>query len=228
MSATRITVDRRVTLKWMFGAMAASGMSLKGAYAAAPAPAAWPQSVPPPVTAPGYGTDPALLEPAVPWPRTLTEAQLQTVAALSDTILPAEGKWPAPSAVGIHHFIDEWVSAPYPEQIGDRTLLLNGFAWVEAEALLRFGKAYSALPEAARAAILADAARADANGARFLERMKFLTAGAYYTSEEGVEELGYIGNVALEGDYPGPTAEALAHLDEALARLKLTRKTGSA
>ena len=35
--------------------------------------------------------------------------------------------------------------------------------------------------------------------------MKFLTTGAYYTSEPGVAELGYVGNEPLEGDYPGPT-----------------------
>lgn len=228
MSEARITVDRRVTLKWMFGAMAASGLPLGGAYSAAAAPVAWPQGAPSPVTAPGYGTDPTMLEPVVPWPRTLDEAQLRTAAALSDTILPAQGKWPAPSAVGIQHFIDEWVSAPYPQQSGDRALLLNGFTWVEAEAVSRFGKPYSALPESARAAILADAAKAGADGARFLDRMKFLTTGAYYTSEKGVEELGYVGNVALDGDYPGPTAEALAHLEQVLARLKLKPGAGSA
>ena len=224
MSDTPITVDRRVTLKWMFGAMAASGVPVSGAYAAQ-APA-WPQTSSAPVSAPGYGTDPTLMEPVIPWPKTLTEAQLNTTAALSDTILPAEGKWPAPSTVGIDQFIDEWVSAPYPEQRGDRALLLNGFAWVEAEASSRHGKNYAALPEPARTAILTDAAKVDANGARFVERMKFLTTGAYYTSEQGIEEIGYVGNVAIDGDYPGPTPEAFAHLDQVLAKLNLKRKLG--
>ena len=223
MSESPITVDRRVTLKWIFGAMAVSGVPVSGAYAAQ-APA-WPQVSPRPVAAPGYGTNPTLMEPIVPWPKTLTEAELKTTAALCDTILPAEGQWPTPSAVGIHQFIDEWVSAPYPEQRSDRTSLLNGFAWVEAEASSRHGKSYAALSEHARAAILADAGKVDANGARFLERMKFLTTGAYYTSEQGIEELGYVGNVAIDGDYPGPTPEAFAHLDQALAKLNLKRKS---
>lgn len=219
MSDQPFTVDRRVTLKWLFGAMAASGIPLQGAYAAAPAP--WPEGAPPPVPGPGYGTDPALLEGKVPWPKTLTAPQLRTAAALCDTILPAEGSYPAPSAIGIHQFIDEWVSAPYPEQTGDRTLLLAGFAWVEAEASARHGKDYSTLDEDARAQILRDAAAASRKGASFLQRMKFLTTGAYYTSEQGVDQLGYVGNVALEGDYPGPTPEAFAHLDQVLAGLKL-------
>ena len=54
--------------------------------------------------------------------------------------------------------------------------------------------------------------------------MKFLTTGAYYTSEQGIEELGYVGNVAIQGDYPGPTKEALAHLEQVLADLKLSKK----
>jgi hypothetical protein len=221
-SEAPLTVDRRVTLKWLFAAMAASGMPLQGAYAAAPA--AWPEGEAPPVAGPGYGTDPALLEPVVPWSKTLSPAQLETAAALCDTILPPEGRWPAPSKVGIHHFIDEWVSAPYPEQAGDRTVLLKGFAWVEAEAQARHRSGYAGLDEPMRAAILTEAASHGGPGAAFLQRMKFLTTGAYYTSAEGVEELGYVGNEPLEGDYPGPTPEALAHLDGVLAALKLKRR----
>ena len=230
MSEETITVDRRVTLQWLLGAVAASGVPLNGAYAAAPvAPVApvdpaWPKTTPAAVVAPGYGTDPTLLEPVVPWPRTLSAAQLRTVAALCDTILPAEGPHPAPSAIGIQDFIDEWVSAPYPEQSSDRPLLLAGLAWVDDAAQARHGRRYAALDQPARAAILGDAVRADPNGRRFLDRMKFLTTGAYYTSEPGVAELGYVGNVALEGDYPGPSPEALAHLDGVLATLKLTRR----
>jgi hypothetical protein len=221
-SGETFAVDRRVTLKWLAGAMTAAGVPLNGAYAAAPA--AWPEGTPPPVSGPGYGTDPALLEGPVPWPKTLSAAQLDTAAALADTILPPEGKWPAPSTTGVHHFIDEWVSAPYPEQVADRATLFNGFAWVEREAQARHKRGYSKLGEAERAAILRDAAAADPKGMAFLQRMKFLTCGAYYTSEPGIEEIGYVGNVPIEGDYPGPTPEALAHLDAVLAGLKLKRK----
>src|SRR5205085_10680628 len=68
MSEQGFTVDRRVTLKWLFGAIAASGVPLQGAYAAA-APAPWPVGTPAKIDAPGYGTDPKMLEPVVPWPK---------------------------------------------------------------------------------------------------------------------------------------------------------------
>jgi hypothetical protein len=219
-----VEIDRRVTLQWMLAAMAAGAAPMQGAYAAPATSGPWPSTTPDPVKGPGYGTDPNLLEPVVPWPKTLSAPQLQTAAALCDTILPAEGKYPAPSAIGIHQFVDEWVSAPYPQQAQDRAIILSGFAWAEAEAKARYGKSYAALDEAGRATILADAAKSGPQGKAFLDRMKFLTAGAYYTSEQGIEELGYIGNTPMDGDYPGPTPEALAHLDGVLAKLNLKRK----
>lgn len=222
MTGEPFDIDRRVTIKWMLAAMAASAAPVQGAYAA-PAPASpWPSQQPNQITAHGYGTDPNLTEPVVPWPKTLTSDQLATVAALCDTILPPEGRYLAPSKVGVQHFIDEWISAPYPQQAGDRTTLLNGFCWVEQEARKRYDKAYPQLDEAARALILMDAVRSGPAGSAFLARMKFLTTGGYYTSAEGIEELGYIGNVPItDSDYPGPTAEAIAHLKQVLASLNL-------
>jgi hypothetical protein len=228
LSGERFTVDRRVTLQWLFGAMAAGtlpGCATDGIVpTAAEGQEDWPDVAGPPVTAKGYGTDPAMLEGAVSWPRTLDADQRATAAALADTILPPEGDHPAPSAIGIEQFIDEWVSAPYSEQAADRTILLNGFAWVEREAMARHGRPYAALDAGARAAVLRDAAASGPKGAGFLQRMKFLTTGAYYTSEPGIQELGYVGNEAMAGDYPGPTPEALAHLDRVLATLNLSTK----
>ena len=36
-----------------------------------------------------------------------------------------------------------------------------------------------------------------------------------------MRELGYQGNVAIAGDYPGPTEAAMAHLNEQLEKLGL-------
>jgi hypothetical protein len=207
----------------MLAAMAAGAAPVQTAYAAQSS-GPWPSAKLDPIKGPGYGTDPNLLEPVVPWPKTLSAAQLATAAAVCDAILPAEGKYPAPSTIGIHQFVDEWVSAPYPQQAGDRAVILNGFAWIEAQAQARYKKSYAAADEAGRALILADAAKASPEGKAFLDRMKFLTTGAYFTSEQGIEELGYIGNTPMNGDYPGPTPEALAHLDGVLAKLNLKRK----
>ena len=72
----------------------------------------------------GYGTDPKLVEPEpAPWPRLLSDGELQAAAALADFILPATATAPAASALGIPDFLDEWVSAPYPDQEKDRPLI---------------------------------------------------------------------------------------------------------
>lgn len=225
MSGEPLNLDRRVTLRWMLAAMAAGSAPVQGTYAAQAPASPWPNFSPDPIKAKGYGTDPNLLEPVIPWPKTLTAAQLAMAAAVCDTILPPEGPWPAPSTAGIHQFVDEWISAPYPQQQGDRATILNGFAWVETQAQTRYGSTYAKLDEAKRSLILADAAKADARGKAFLDRMKFLVTGAYFTSEKGIEELGYVGNVPItDSDYPGPTAEAMAHLKGVLAGLNLKLK----
>ena len=47
-----------------------------------------------------------------------------------------------------------------------------------------------------------------------------LTIGAYYTTEAGFKDIGYIGNVARTRD-EGPSAEVKAHLERELAKLGL-------
>ena len=75
----------------------------------------------------GYGTDPKLTKPEkAPWSRIMIDVQLQTAAILADFILPASGAAPSASALGVPDFIDEWVSAPYPDQVKDRAVVLNG------------------------------------------------------------------------------------------------------
>ncbi len=45
---------------------------------------------------------------------------------------------------------------------------------------------------------------------------------AHFASAEGIEDIGYQGNVPIGGDYPGPTEGATAHLETVLAALDLT------
>ena len=39
-----------------------------------------------------------------------------------------QARWASPD------FVDEWVSAPYPEQQSDRKVIFTGLEWVDAEA----------------------------------------------------------------------------------------------
>ena len=211
-------IDRRTTLAWL-GATGAAAATSAFARRAKAATAATP-------IARGYGTDPVLTKPAsAPWPRTLTPAQLQTAAILCDFILPASGAAPSASSLGVPDFIDEWVSAPYPEQKADRPVILAGLAWVEDEARKRHGVDLMHAAPADRTALLTSlttwpsdpAMRAPFTAFR---RFRTLTIGAYYTTQPGFKDIGYIGNVARTSD-PGPSPEVKAHLDRELKKLGL-------
>ena len=209
-------VDRRTTLAWLGGTGVAATTGGFGKQARAAA-----QPV-----AKGYGTDPVLTKPApAPWPRIMTKAQLQTAALVCDFILPASATAPSASSLGVPDFLDEWVSAPYPDQVADRPVILDGLTWVEDEARKRHGVdlLHTAAPD--RAALLQGLTVLPKDPAMqaphaFFRRFRVLTIGAYYTTPPGFKDIGYIGNVARVRD-PGPSPEVKAHLDRELKKLGL-------
>jgi hypothetical protein len=203
-------MDRRTTIKWMLAA-AATVPSLQLSFAgdAAARDVAANQA--------GYGTDPDLQKewkPGGPWPLTLSESGRATARALADLIIPADEVSPAASDVGVVDFIDEWISAPYPQQRGDRPIVLNGLVWIEAESRKRFEQAFPALSDAQRVQIADDIcspAKAKpqfAEAAKFFSKFRDLTAGGFYTTPIGMKDIGYTGNVPLT-KFDGPPLEAL-------------------
>ena len=205
-------MDRRAAIKWMLAAAASTTLLDRGLAAATPA-----------ARAPGgtaYGTDPDLLKDYKPgelWPLTLSDAQRATTIALCDVIIPADSGGPSASAVKVHDFIDEWISAPYPDHKRDRTIILEGLEWLDAESRKRFGNPFTSLVLRQRSAICDDicyepnAKPAFKQGATFFKRFRDLTAGGYYTTPEGMKDIGYTGNVAL-ARYDGPPPEVLKKL----------------
>ncbi|HEV7384456.1 MAG TPA: gluconate 2-dehydrogenase subunit 3 family protein [Phenylobacterium sp.] len=162
----------------------------------------------------GYGTDPVLTKPEkAPWSRIMIPGQLQTAAILADFILPATATAPSASALGVPDFIDEWVSAPYPAQVKDQPIIMNGLNALGGK-VLRASAAERAAALAALPAATNPATRA------FWKRFRHLTIGAYYTTEAGFKDIGYIGNVARTSD-PGPSAEVKAVLERELKKLGL-------
>jgi hypothetical protein len=165
----------------------------------------------------GTPTDPDLTNPVKPWSGTLSEEEMRTVAALCDVIIPADDHSPSASAVGAHEFIDEWVSAPYERNQNDKTVIRGGLAWLNVESMRRFGSEFAALDERQQDAICADihyvpeAAPEYRSAARFFDKMRDLTATAFYTTEEGMADLQYIGNTALDR-FDGPPPEVLEKL----------------
>jgi hypothetical protein len=203
--------DRRTTIKWMLAAAAAMPWLDQAAAEAVTA------STPAPN---GYGSDPNLTKlyhPGAVWPLTLTAAQRRTAGALCNVILPGDDRSPGAESVGVVDFIDEWVSAPYPRQLKDRLIVLDGLAWMDAEASLRFGKSFAELDDPRQRAICDDicyepkAEAKFARAARFFGLYRDLTVGGFYSTPTGHKDLGYIGNVPLSR-FDGPPMELLQKL----------------
>jgi hypothetical protein len=191
-------IDRRTALTWI-GVVGAATAVGAGVVVYGPKIGGQPE-------AKGYGTDPKLAKPEpAPWPRLLSDEELQAAAILADFILPASGAAPAASALGVPDFIDEWVSAPYPDQLKDRPVIRDGL------------KALAKKDGADRTAAMTSLR---SSGDAFFKRFRALTIGAYYTTEEGFKDIGYIGNIAREVD-EGPSEAVKAALEVQLKKLGL-------
>jgi len=209
-------MDRREAIKWVM-TVAAGAAVLDQPALAATRGVYRPCTV---VTGQGYGTDPNVIKvykPGMIWDLTLTDEQMKTVTALCDVIIPADDKSPAASEVHVPEFIDEWISAPYPEQQADRKVILEGLDWLEKESQKRFKKGFADLSEEQKHAICDDichAAKAKSEfkkAAGFFSKFRTLTAGGFYTTPKGMKDIGYVGNMPIKS-FTGPPPEVLKKL----------------
>ncbi len=165
----------------------------------------------------GTATDPDLLFPVVPWDLVLTEDELRTVGALCDVIIPADDRSPSATAVGAHEFVNEWVSAPYDGNRDDLVLVRGGLVWLNVEAGERFGADFADLTLEQQQAICDDIcyqpnARPEHRAAaRFFDKVRDLTSTAFWTTEEGMADLGFVGNRPM-ASFPEPPREVLERL----------------
>lgn len=219
MAGEGFRVDRRTTLAWLSGAIVGGAGLLPGIARATGEDAVRP--------ALGYGLDPELLNPTLPWPRTMSAEQLRTAAVLADLILPPTPSAPAPSACGVPDFVDEWVSAPYPDQQRDRALILPGLLWLNSESARRWGAAFPEVRAERQGRLLAEISVApsssDPEAMRrygFFRAFRTVSVGAYYSLERNWAEIGYVGNKPLAA-FPPPSADDLVFLNAAIAKLGL-------
>jgi len=173
----------------------------------------------------GYGRDPDMGIAAVPWPLIMSATELHKTAVISDLILPGTTSAPAPSSIGIAEFINEWISAPYEEQLRDRSIVRDGLGWLDTEAIRRNNRTFLASTEEIRRSILDDLSTGSsksffAQGQLLFRRLRVLVVGAYYTTPEGFRDIGYTGNVPLAG-YAPVTDQERAILDGALTAIGL-------
>lgn len=165
----------------------------------------------------GTAADPDLLRPKKNWPRLLTVSEMATISALSDMIIPADEKSPSASTVGAPAYINEHVSAPFDGNARDLVRVRGGIVWLNLESTTRFGKPFVRLTNAEKTQICDDicyvpnAKPEFQQAARFFDLIRDLTATGFYTTDIGMKDIGYIGNMALPKWDPVPLA-VLQHL----------------
>ena len=132
-------------------------------------------------------------------------------------MIPADDHSPSASAVGVTDFIDEFVSAPYPDYVRDGKKIVDGLAWLDGESTKRFGAVFAEATEAQRISLCeaisydepADPALKPAS--EFFKRFRNLVASGFYTTPVGMKDIGYVGNVPL-AQFDGPPADLVAKL----------------
>jgi len=207
MSTSENKMGRREALKWLAGASAATAL----------APTALAQGATTAEVVTRSATDPNLVKPVIAWKGLLSESELKTLTALCDMILPQEDQSPSASQVGVPAFINEWVSASYPIQQADKLTIRGGLAWLNIESLRRTEKEFADLTEAEKTGICDDIAYLPKTkpefiiGAIFFAKVRDLSATGFYTTTQGMKDLGYIGNVPL-AKFDGPPPEVLKHM----------------
>ncbi len=164
----------------------------------------------------GTATDPDLLAPVVPWDMVLTDEEMRLVAALADVIIPADERSPAASTVGVPDYVNEFVSAPGHEEA--LIALRGGLAWLNRAARERFEAAdFPALTLAQQHEICdeicfePDASAELKPQARFFDQFRDMVSTGFWTTEEGMRDLGYVGNIPLPS-FDGPPPEVLEQL----------------
>jgi gluconate 2-dehydrogenase gamma chain len=146
-------------------------------------------------------------------PKFFTAHEYATVTMLSDMILPKDDRSGGAVDAGVPEFIDFMMIDQPARQVPMR----GGLAWIDQECTSRFNKTFVASTDAERRQVLDDIsglapARPDqSHGLAFFRSFRDLVATGFWTSEMGINDLKFMGNVFVK-DWTGCPDEALKKL----------------
>jgi Gluconate 2-dehydrogenase subunit 3 len=130
---------------------------------------------------------------AIDWkPLFLSTEQNATLVAVSEVVVPGS------TSANVNRFIDLLLSVDTAEHQREFTTAL---AAVDDEAKQRFGRMFAELAQSGQVALLTDFSKGGEHQKEF-HNLKEWFAGAYYSSEQGMRELGWDGNYVFDS-YPG-------------------------
>lgn len=152
-------------------------------------------------------------------PKFFTAAEYRTVRILADMILPKDERSGSASDAGVPEFMDFTMT----DRPNSQKWMRDGLAWIDAQSQSRFGKAFADATQSQREAILNDIAWPDRGpqtmsaGVSFFNRFRDLTSSGFWSSEMGVKDLKYMGNV-FAPNWNGCPPEALKKLGVSYAK----------
>jgi len=146
-------------------------------------------------------------------PKFFTASEFKLVRTLADIIIPKDERSGSASDVGVPEFMDFMMIDQPTRQVAMR----GGLAWLDVECQDRFDKGFVSCSEAERTAVLDDIAwpaKAKpeyAHGVAFFNSFRDLTAGGFWSTKAGIEDLRYMGNRSV-ARWNGCPDEALKKL----------------
>ena len=129
-----------------------------------------------------------------------TPEELTTITILGDIIIPRDEVSGSASDAKVPQFIEFIVKDIPKHQIPMR----GGLRWLDMQCLNRFGKPFKDCTQPQQIEVVNDIAYPKkakpemAQGVAFFTLMRNLTATGFYTSEMGVKDIGYMGNVPTQ------------------------------
>ena len=150
-----------------------------------------------------------------------TAEEMATIAILADIIIPKDAVSGSATDAKVPDFI-EFIVKDMPDH---QTPMRGGLRWLQIESFKRFDKSFSDISATQRIAIVDDIAYPNKvkpgmkPGVAFFTLMRDLTSTGFYTSEIGVTDIGYKGNVPNQ--WNGVPADVLKQYNVAYTEKEL-------
>ena len=154
-------------------------------------------------------------------PKFYSAHEWKTVRLLSDLVIPRDERSGGATDALVPEFLDQWMMDPLAterEREGRQTAMRGGLAWLDVECAHRFaGRTFLDSAEAERKAVLDDIAwpakaRPEmSQGVDFFTSFRDLVASGFWSSQIGVKDLDYRGNVFVT-EWTAPPREVLEKL----------------
>jgi gluconate 2-dehydrogenase gamma chain len=131
-----------------------------------------------------------------------TATEMKMVTVLGDIIVPADGISGSASQAGVPAFI-EFIVKDKPEM---QTPMRGGLKWMDVQCLKMFEKTFLACSSAQQIQLIdliaypKEAKREYSQGVKFFSLIRNLTMTGFYTSQMGINDIGYVGNTPNNWD----------------------------